>query len=82
MSCFDTLIVMCPRCDNKVEFQSKSGPCNMDRYNTRNCPSVIMVDVEGDTVECEVCKTVVTIVLTNKPRIRAEIFVPEDEDND
>jgi hypothetical protein len=40
MGCFDAVLVKCPLCGCKVEFQSKAGGCTLSTY-----------DLDGDTVE-------------------------------
>ena len=41
MSCFDTLIVTCPKCASKIEFQPKNGQCEMENYDVSNVPPTI-----------------------------------------
>lgn len=45
MGMFDTVIVPCPECGTKEEFQSKSGECFLQEVELKDCPSDILYDV-------------------------------------
>lgn len=61
MGCFDTLVVTCPRCPNKIKFQSKAGLCSLDTYDINDCPPVILDDLNGEYQKCNYCGHYVTI---------------------
>lgn len=45
MGMFDSVMVPCPKCENRVEFQSKSGDCELRTYQLENCPTDVLCDV-------------------------------------
>jgi hypothetical protein len=45
MGMYDSVIVKCPRCGAKHEFQSKSGKCYLSVYTLKNCPDDVMANV-------------------------------------
>ena len=53
MGMFDIVYVECPECSRMIEFQSKAGNCNLDRFTKRDVPPVIAIDLDG---ESELCK--------------------------
>ena len=55
MGMFDRLVVPCPECGEKVEFQSKAGHCNLDSFNLANVPTVIALDLKGEIETCVGC---------------------------
>ena len=52
MGMFDSLMVPCPKCGAKVEFQSKAGDCVMAEYTMGECPNVILADLIGGKEVC------------------------------
>ena len=42
---YDSVIVKCPKCGAKHEFQSKSGECFLDVYTLEDCPDNVMANV-------------------------------------
>ena len=60
MGMFDSLIVRCPECGKNIEFQSKSGDCNLDEYRLDNCPAAILGSLANTSETCE-CGRVVTL---------------------
>ena len=62
MGCPDSLIVTCPQCPNKVEFQSKADEGgSLQTYSLEDCPSIILEDLNGESQECDYCRYIVTI---------------------
>ena len=61
MSCFDNLIVTCPKCGEKVEFQCKNGKREMDNYDVSNVPPEIAGDLNGEKEQCCKCGVIITI---------------------
>ena len=78
MGCYDTVIVACPKCGASEDFQSKSGPCAMQRHHLEFAPDDIMRDVNRHSPhECDVCGTLFyvddkTRVATPLPNLWAE----------
>lgn len=63
MGMFDTIHVDCVECGRHVELQSKSGPCQMLKYDLSNVPSDVAsayVDL-GKADQCEHCGTWITL---------------------
>ena len=56
MGMFDSIFVKCPNCKNKLEFQSKSGPCMLASFEGDKIPLMVAVGSEEDIVKCENCK--------------------------
>jgi len=55
MGMFDSLYVSCKKCDNQIEFQSKVGECNLEKYTIANVPPEIAIDLNGQIQTCEKC---------------------------
>lgn len=53
MGLFDSVYVNCPKCDHRLDFQSKAGQCSMLEYETDAVPVSIVGDLDGSI---EVCK--------------------------
>ena len=56
MGMFDSLYIKCPKCGNRLEFQSKSGICSMDTYGKNNLPPEVAVGMNNVIVKCRSCK--------------------------
>ena len=48
MGMFDTVIVMCPKCTHRNEFQSKMGECDLSTYSLDNAPLLLIADLNDD----------------------------------
>lgn len=58
MGVFDSVFVPCPKCQEKVEFQSKSGPRCMLVFNLEEAPDDVLRDVNRHApVTCPKCGT-------------------------
>jgi endogenous inhibitor of DNA gyrase (YacG/DUF329 family) len=58
MGCYDRVMVPCPKCGEKAEFQSKSGECTLAAYELREAPADVLEDVNRHApYECEKCQT-------------------------
>ena len=55
MGMFDYVIVRCPKCANKIEFQSKGGECRLTTYTLANAPLNVVVDLEDRSERCDEC---------------------------
>lgn len=42
---YDTVMVPCPRCGARAEFQSKSGDCELATYSLDDAPDDVLLDV-------------------------------------
>ena len=62
MGCFDSVMVPCPTCGERSEFQSKSGDCLLHVYNLEDCPPDVLGDVNRHAPNtCEKCGTVFAV---------------------
>jgi uncharacterized protein with PIN domain len=66
MGMFDTVFAHCPNCNRELEFQSKSGLCELKRYHFTSVPTSIAIDLTGDSQQCDNCGAVVTIKPLNE----------------
>lgn len=56
MGCFDSVMVPCPKCGEKREFQTKSGECLLKVYDLGAAPPDVMQDVNRHAPHhCEKC---------------------------
>lgn len=59
MGMFDSVMVPCPECGERSEFQSKSGDCTLAVYDLEVCPPDILGDVNRHSPNvCSKCSTV------------------------
>ena len=42
---FDSVWVNCPICKKINEFQTKSGECILNNYSLKNCPKIVLEDI-------------------------------------
>lgn len=73
MGMYDRVYVPCPRCGKRAEFQSKSGPCDLDTYLLEDCPQAVLADVNRHapaTCDAPGCGVVFYVVLSG----RAEFY--------
>ena len=61
MGMYDILIIKCPECGAKIEFQSKAGERLMMSYNIKNVPKCIAGDLDGQEDICPYCSRKVKI---------------------
>ncbi len=58
MGLFDSVYANCPRCDRRIEFQSKTDEDPyMNRYTVEDAPTHILIDVLNDPHYCCGCKS-------------------------
>ncbi len=56
---FDSVFVKCPKCGSKIEFQSKTGPCELNEYTLENAPASVLGNLDLLTEDCTKCGQVV-----------------------
>jgi hypothetical protein len=59
MGMFDRVYTKCPKCGERVECQSKSGPCDLDEYESLElAPANVVAGIlgGGGWTECDKCK--------------------------
>lgn len=69
MGMFDTLVVQCPSCSHEVEFQSKGGRCNLDRFTAVNVPMDVLGDCINNEVQCA-CNKILGLDVQTLIRVR------------
>lgn len=55
MGMFDSLYVKCPKCRNKLEFQSKSWVCGLYGFTKKNLSPEVAMGMDGDILRCQFC---------------------------
>jgi len=70
MGMFDTVMVPCPTCDTRAEFQSKSGDCKLETYLLEDAPDDVLFDVDRHSpTRCWQCGTLFTVEVSGqRPR--------------
>ena len=64
MGMFDSVMVPCPSCLKREEFQSKSGPCLLQQHDLEYCPQEILDGLEcSSAAVCDNCGTRFRVVL-------------------
>lgn len=66
MSCFDSVYIRCPNCNENVRFTTKAGRCWMDEYKQHAVQLLLAASIDGDVEECSNCHTKVVARLVNK----------------
>lgn len=61
MGVYNSIYVPCPDCGNNIEFQSKSGSCQLSTYSISDCPEKEVEGIMGDSWCCENCGADVVI---------------------
>lgn len=57
MGVYDSVLVPCPKCGEKQDFQTKSGDCLLEVYELHECPPDILANVNRHSpYEC-ICGT-------------------------
>jgi hypothetical protein len=73
MGSYDKVLVPCPKCRLKVEFQSKGGPCDFLTYELHEAPEDVLSDINRHSPHiCTNCKTKFGVSLEQ----RAFVAVP------
>lgn len=52
MSCFDTVIIRCPKCKDKISYQSKAADCNLETFSYQQVPLRIAGDLNEEEFQC------------------------------
>jgi len=48
MGMFDYVKISCPRCGRVNIFQSKAGPCSLNKYTLARAPLAVVADLQED----------------------------------
>lgn len=65
MGMFDSVVCKCRNkdCEAEIEFQSKAGICDLNRYSIDEVPLSVAEDIDGQTEVCKKCQFETTIYL-------------------
>lgn len=82
MGCYDTVLVPCPKCGEKAEFQSKGGDCLLRTFELSDCPPDVMLDVNRHApCQCPKCSTYFKVdYKIQVTEAKSVIVLPEEED--
>jgi ribosomal protein L37E len=72
MGMYDSVMVPCPRCGERSEFQSKSGDCTLATYSINDAPADVLQGVNRHSPNvCKKCGVAfcVEIVVIARPVI-------------
>lgn len=75
MGMYDSVMVPCPECGERAEFQSKGGDCTLAVYQLEDAPADVLSDADRHSpLECKKCATM--IYLETVITMRAKTAVP------
>ena len=77
MGMFDTVVIRCLHCGDRIEKQTKSGQCHMDVHPLGTAPADVLGDLANQQVTCEKCGTVFIVEV----RVTAFLRYKEKEDD-
>ena len=77
MGMFDTVYFKCPKCQHRIEEQSKSGPCMLKDYDIDDAPFTVVAGLLGPTW-CNNCKAPLIIEMIQKPVFKVREMTDED----
>lgn len=56
MGMYDSIFARCPKCGERLEFQSKTGPCRLQEYSLESAPIDILEGVNSTSpLACAKC---------------------------
>jgi hypothetical protein len=74
MGMFDSVMVPCPSCGERAEFQSKGGDCTLATYELHEAPSDVLSDVNRHAPkECRKCATRFSVETTTTSRVVSDV---------
>lgn len=80
MGCYDSVMVPCPACGRKAEFQSKGGECLLRTFELGDAPGDVMLDVNRHApCKCEDCGTAFRVVVDAVPAAPSQPFRVTDD---
>lgn len=81
MGMYDTIVVPCPTCGERTDFQTKSGECLLSVWGLEDAPANALADVNRHSpYTCEKCGTVFAVDL--KIIATSVVVQPSDKDNE
>jgi len=70
MGMFDRVMVPCPKCGTREDFQSKSGPCELKEYTLEDCPLNVLVGLfDHPSQKCKKCGNLFIVFLNIDPEV-------------
>lgn len=60
MGLYDEVVVTCPKCQSEVLFQTKAGPCELNKFSLDDAPFEVRADLIGQDEKCP-CGATITI---------------------
>jgi transcription elongation factor Elf1 len=73
MGKYDSVWIMCPKCNHENEFQSKSGDCDLTHYSIENAPDNVLININRHSpIECDECGCKYKLEITTKSTIVVE----------
>jgi hypothetical protein len=74
MGMYDSVTFNCPSgCPDRLEVQSKAGPCLLGEIDQSEVPREIAEDVVGDTVRCDTCDLLWRVTIVSRSTVRMEL---------
>ena len=70
MGMFDSVMVRCPICSGKIEFQSKAGACVLAEFDPTEAPEEIVADLDGEREVCRNCGHEIWLEKVTAPTLR------------
>lgn len=68
MGLFDSVMVPCPKCGERREFQTKGGECTLTTYSLEDAPLDVLSDVNRHApLRCQKCSTLYKVGPGAKP---------------
>lgn len=55
MGCFNTILIPCPRCGEKYDYQSKSGSCSFTTETIEDAELEDIVEASNNVLSCGNC---------------------------
>jgi len=65
MSMFDSIVFDCNECGKEVDFQTKDGRCNLDRFSLNAVPRQIAVEINNLHCKCN-CGVIYKLTTNHK----------------
>jgi hypothetical protein len=87
MGMFDYVIMRCPKCNAKIEEQSKAGPCDLKTFTIPgNAPLSVLADMVEDSnrgsLYCRSCSTRLELVVQHMALLREKEPNKLDEEDE
>ena len=71
----DSVLVICPSCENAVDLKSRAGACAGSIYPCISVPMSIAVDLEEHLHNCRKCPAILRIRIVNPVNVAVSVSV-------